>query len=127
VTVKEATGKEGPAGDGKEKKLPEELDDELADIVDFEDEQDDVASRGDDVGQDAKSEETPAKWEEKQKELLGTDVQVQAAVNMISLLDLGRRYDPSLANRQKALEFLKNHYVADEKRTIQKIDMEKSK
>jgi carboxyl-terminal processing protease len=126
ITVKEATGKAEAIKDNK--KSTRDLDDELADIVDFEEERDDSESRCDGGdAQDAKAEDTPAKWEDKQKELLGTDVQVQAAVNMISMLHLGRRLDPNLANRQKALEFLRSHYLADEKRDIQKIEMEKRK
>jgi carboxyl-terminal processing protease len=126
ITVKEATGKADATKEPK--KSTQELDDDLSDIVDFEEDRDSTGDHGDDGdARNTKEEDTPAKWEDKQKELLGTDVQVQAAVNMISMLHLGRKLDPSLANRQKALDFLHSHYLADEKRDIQKIEMEKGK
>jgi hypothetical protein len=129
ITSAEATGKAESLPETK--KTPEDMDEGLVDIVDFEDMHGGDADQDDDDMQakipSEKDEDTPAKREEKQKELLSSDVQVQAAVNMIGLLDFARKVDPGLADRQKALEFLRSHFITDDKVAIQKIEIEKSK
>lgn len=64
----------------------------------------------------AKVPEKAKNMEERIKEELGGDVQVQAAINMINLLDFARRCDPKIVNtRQKAYQFLKQQYITDDK------------
>ncbi len=61
-------------------------------------------------------------WEERQKESLASDVQVQASVNLINLLDVAKRTNPKLVNsRKKVLKFLHENYVTDDKIAIEKI------
>lgn len=67
-------------------------------------------------------EKDPKKFEERQQEAIGHDVQVQAAVNMINLLNLARTSNPkAVATRSGALTFLKQQYLTDDKVEIEKI------
>jgi carboxyl-terminal processing protease len=66
--------------------------------------------------------ETTASIEEKQKEAIGQDNQVQAAVNMINLLTLAKKAQPkSVATRKSALSFLKEHFMSDDTTELVKI------
>ncbi len=61
-------------------------------------------------------------FEQKQKEALSKDIQVQAAVNMINLLDIAKRNMPKLvAGREKAVAFLKKNYLTDDKVEVVKV------
>ncbi len=80
------------------------------------------------VGQRKDSEENDDKdgneksWEEKQKDALVNDNQVQAAVNMLTLLTTARKHAPRLVStRSKALEYLKRHVISDDSKEIVKI------
>ena len=54
-------------------------------------------------------------WEERHKKAIGQDVQIQACVNMINMLNIAKQSNPkSVDNRQKALAFLKQNYLTDE-------------
>lgn len=61
-------------------------------------------------------------FDEQQLEALAMDTQVQASINMISLLAMARRLNPQLVeSRAKALEFLKSHYLTDDMPKLVKI------
>lgn len=61
-------------------------------------------------------------WEERHKEAITGDNQIQAAVNIINLLSFAREHAPRLIKtREKALEFLKKHYISDDLKEIEKI------
>ncbi len=61
-------------------------------------------------------------FEEKQQESLAMDIQVQASINMIGLLDMAKKSNPeAVSSRKKAFEFLKSHYVTDDMPKIVKI------
>lgn len=113
VSVKEATGKPGSDDEKHEKKPSSES--SVEDLMEMPGE----APKPDD---EKNEDNSPQKWEERQKEELGHDVQVQAAVNMINLLAIGRKCDAKLVGtRQKALEFLKSHYLTDDKVAVEKV------
>jgi carboxyl-terminal processing protease len=62
-------------------------------------------------------------WEEKQRENIAHDVQVQASVNMINLLDLAKRMDPKILNSRKSiLAFLKKNHLTDDMPTLEKVE-----
>ena len=47
---------------------------------------------------------------------------IQAAVNLINLLDLAKKFDPKLvATRQRAVSFLKQHYLTDDIVAVEKV------
>ncbi len=60
--------------------------------------------------------EKPEKsWEEKRIEAINSDIQIQASINMINMLDLAKKHTPKLvATRDKALAFLKENFVTDD-------------
>ena len=61
-------------------------------------------------------------FEEKQKDDIIQNVQIQAAVNMINLLDIARKYMPKqVSSRPKAINFLKLNYLTDEQVDLEKI------
>lgn len=61
-------------------------------------------------------------WEDKQREELALDVQVQASVNLINLLSLAKRAHPRIAtDRNYALQYLKKHYITDDITDVEKI------
>jgi hypothetical protein len=67
-------------------------------------------------------EEEEKNWEEKQREELAMDVQVQASVNLINLLSLAKKARPRIAtDRNYALRYLKKHYVTDDIADVEKI------
>ena len=67
--------------------------------------------------------ETTVSIEEKQKEAIRHDNQIQAAINMINLLTLAKKAQPkSVATRKNALAFLKQHFITDETSDLVKID-----
>ena len=109
ITTKEATGKEPDpkaASQAKKKKAhhtPE------ADGENEEHKQDEP--------------ESAASLEEKQKEAISHDAQIQAAVNMINMLALAKTAQPkNVATREQALTFLKAHFMTDEGTEIKKVD-----
>lgn len=113
ISVKEATGK-ASANDEKQEKDPR-AGLSVEDLMEY---PEDASKSNDEKNED----NSPQKWEERQKEELGHDVQVQAAVNMINLLDIGRKCDHKLmTTRQKALDFLKLHYLTDDKVEVEKV------
>jgi len=71
---------------------------------------------------DKKDAEDTRTTEEKMKEELATDVQVQASVNMINLLDIAKKCSPELVKtRVQVLEFLRNNFVTDEAAEVEKV------
>lgn len=61
-------------------------------------------------------------WEQRQQEYLSADVQVQASINMINLLHLAKKLNPhAVASRDKALAFLKEHFVTDDTMVPEKV------
>ena len=65
---------------------------------------------------------TPEKMEQRFQEELAEDVQVQAAVNIINLLSVAKQTKgKTVATREKAVRFIKNHYLTDEKIEIEKV------
>ena len=73
----------------------------------------------DDTQQDKNDKRSPA---EKHRDAIGTDVAVQSCVNMISLLDIAKKADPTLVEtRKSSLEFLKTNYIADDPVELEKI------
>jgi len=67
-------------------------------------------------------EEKEKSWDEKQREELAMDVQVQASINMISLLNEAKKANSRLAtHREEALSFLKKNYLVDTVVELEKI------
>lgn len=119
ITSKEATGKESEKDKKEVKKTKDDDESSVLDEVEFDLE---AAHRKGIDDEDDKKDDSPQKWEERQKEALGHDVQVQAAVNLISMLAMARKCDASLVDtREKALVFLKKHYVTDDKVEVEKV------
>jgi len=59
-------------------------------------------------------EEMAKNWEERHRKAIGQDVQIQACVNMINMLNIARQTAPTnVDTRQKALAFLKKNYLTD--------------
>lgn len=72
--------------------------------------------------QRSEEEEKELSWEEKRLKSLTNDNQIQAAINMISLLSLAQTFSPTLVStRQKALDFLKKHYALEEASQFEKV------
>jgi len=115
ITKAEATGKPEDKKNEKDKKGGK---DGLRSIVDLDDEEDELWSGDEDA---KKMKDSPEKWDAQQKKMLGLDVQVQAAVNIVNLLTIGRKCDPNLASRQKALEFIKQNYLTDGDVAVEKV------
>jgi carboxyl-terminal processing protease len=64
----------------------------------------------------------PESWEKKRIKALGQDSQLQAAINMISMLNVTRSLAPESVNtREKAVAFLKKNYVTDDLTEIKKV------
>ncbi len=60
--------------------------------------------------------------EEKQREAIALDVQIQASVNMINILRIAKKADHSLIKtRAKELEFLKKNYLTDTVSSVEKV------
>lgn len=95
------------------------------DPVDDDDEDDMPVKKDKDEKKDKKKkkeDEEEKSWEEKQKESLSQDVQVQASINMINLLSVARKHIPDqISSHEKALKFLKENYVTDDSVTIEKV------
>lgn len=69
-----------------------------------------------------KEEEKEKSWEEKHLEAMQHDLQVQASVNMINMLNLAKKCSPKMVDtRKKALDFLHQNYLTDNKIEIEKI------
>ncbi len=119
ITINEANGK----AQDQEKKNKKSHDNEsfVGDLVDLDMDKEALGkAKGDPEGDS--DEKSPEKWEERQLKALGHDVQIQAAVNMINMLSMAKKYKPAiLSNRQKALEFLKKHVLTDDKAEIEKV------
>ena len=59
---------------------------------------------------------------EKQERDVGSNHQIQACVNMINLLSLAKKYEPESVNtRNKALNYINQHYLTDADVTVRKI------
>ena len=59
----------------------------------------------------------------KRSEDIALNVQIQAAVNLISVLDLGRKaYPEEVSTRNKALEFLKKHFLCDTPANVTRVE-----
>lgn len=66
--------------------------------------------------------QTPEAFEKKQKEALSQDVQIQGAINVITLIDLARKCDPRrVSTRKDALDYIREHFVTDDPLEIEKI------
>lgn len=60
--------------------------------------------------------------EEKQREAIALDVQIQASVNMINLLNIAKKADAELSKtRTNALTFLKKNYLTDVVTSVEKV------
>lgn len=57
-------------------------------------------------------------WKNKRKDLLANDFMVQNAINLIDLLDTGKKADPKMLTHKEQLTFLKNNYVTGQKLTL---------
>ncbi len=78
-------------------------------------------SSTDDSGKSKKNEKS---WNERQKEALATDSQVQASVNMINLLNWLKkgRKKKTLLTRVDAIRLLNKNYLTDEISVIEKVE-----
>jgi hypothetical protein len=113
ITVSEATGK--PEVKKEQPKPAVAQDDSLVESVDA-DGGDEGVGKVEDPTEDTKS------WEEKLREELSHDIQVQTAISMISLLDVARATMPQAINtRQKAIDFMKKHHVTDDLVAIEEV------
>jgi carboxyl-terminal processing protease len=106
--------------DDKENKKNNNHDDEM--LLDMSHGDEAVAgnSDSDDVEKDKKDEKS---WEERQKEALASDCQVQASVNMINMLNWlkkGRKKKKTF-DRQEALRLLNKNYLTDEGVAVEKL------
>lgn len=119
ITVAEVTGKKEDIEKEAQKKSDDAsvLDDvEIGSDSAIKKETTNNSDTPEDEGEKAK------KWEERMKEELGRDVQVQAAINMINMLDLAKKGDPHVVSTHaKALEFLKSHYVTDDPVVVEQV------
>lgn len=69
-----------------------------------------------------KDKEKEKTWEQRQQESIAADVQVQASVNMINLLHLAKKLNPNhVATRDKAVAFLKEHFLTDDNIVLEKV------
>lgn len=67
-------------------------------------------------------EEKEKSWEEKQREAILQDNQIQAAINMITLYNLAKKCNPeNLNSREKAIKFLKSNYLTDDNVNLVKV------
>lgn len=61
-------------------------------------------------------------WHERQKQALLADNQVQAAVNLLTLyLSVAKESPQLVSTREKALEYLRHHFVTDDLKDVEKI------
>lgn len=76
---------------------------------------DEKALRSLDRARDQGDRENEKSWKEKQIEAINNDIQIQASINMINILNLAQKHTPKLVeNRNKALTFLKENYATDD-------------
>jgi carboxyl-terminal processing protease len=81
-----------------------------------------VQGKPEDKEKKKEEEKEELSWEERHQKAISHDVQIQACVNMINLLDIAKKSNPKMVeNRQKALVFLKNNYLTDEDAELEKI------
>ena len=81
-----------------------------------------AAPTAEEIENKATKDNSPEKFEERQQEAITHDVQIQAAVNLSNMFNLAKTANPkAVANRALALEFLKQHYLTDDKVVIEKI------
>ena len=67
-------------------------------------------------------EEIVKNWEKKSKKNIGQDIQIQACVNMIRMLNSAEKSDPlRVCTRSKALSFLKDNYLTDDEVEIEQV------
>jgi carboxyl-terminal processing protease len=70
----------------------------------------------------AKKEFYEKNWEARYKKAVSEDVQIRACVNMISILDIAKKTNPSSVDtRKKAYAFLSKHYVTDKEFELEKL------
>jgi carboxyl-terminal processing protease len=61
-------------------------------------------------------------FQEKQERDIGSNSQIQACVNMITMLNFAKEQKPdSVSSKKKALTFLKKHYLTDEEVKVKKL------
>jgi len=81
----------------------------------------------DDEDEDKHSDEEKDKnkkesFEKRQKKAISSDINIRASINLINLLHEAAKHDKSLVNnRKKALEYLKQRYLADNKVEVVKV------
>jgi len=114
ITVAEVTGKE------EDKKKKKSDSDSVLDDVELGSDSK-VTMDGNGGSDDIDDPEKAKKWEDKMREELGRDVQVQAAINLINMLDLAKKCGAPVKTRDEALSFLKSHYVTDDPVTIEQV------
>lgn len=116
ITVKEVKENLGLKFDEKAEEKVEEKEEK------FEDETENGEAGGD-QGAGAEKVESEKDWEKKQVKALGSDVQVQACVNMINMLSLIKKSKKNKEfNRQRAFELLKKKYLTDSPIEIEKVE-----
>ncbi len=69
-----------------------------------------------------KDEEKEKSWEEKQREAIQHDIQIQTSINMINMLNLAKKcYPKEVDTRQKTVVFLRKNYITDQEIELEKI------
>jgi carboxyl-terminal processing protease len=82
-----------------------------------------TAKREKENDKDGKKEFDKKETTKKRAEDIALNVQIQAAVNLISILDLGRKaYPEEVSTRNKALTFLKKHLLCDTPAAVVRVE-----
>lgn len=82
-----------------------------------------AAKREKDNEKDEKKQFDKKETTKKRSEEIALNVQIQAAVNLISVLDLGRKaYPEEVTTRNKALEFIKKHLLCDTPANVVRVE-----
>lgn len=85
--------------------------------------QEESSEASDDEQEKEEKKEEPKNWEERQKDALGKDSQVQAGVNMINMLNCFKKCRGKKGlTRAEALRLLKKNYLTDEGVSIVKVE-----
>ena len=67
-------------------------------------------------------EELAKNWEERYRQAVCDDPQIQNCINMINMVNLAKKHTPQeVQTRQKALDFLKTHYTVGEKLELTRV------
>ena len=62
-------------------------------------------------------------WDQRHRELINSDVQIKASVNLINMFNFAKQCNPKLVEtREKTLKFLKQNYLTDEPFKVEKIN-----